>query len=115
MQEPFAGFAVDPRLGLVRQACDEVVAARFVAIPPARLDALGPCKQDEFTFIQFLRFEQPQRARPRWTELVRVPFTRLDAPPGMLGAMVGMRGEAADGRVPQARAQPLEQARPVFG
>ena len=46
---------------------------------------------------------------------MRIPFAGLDAPPRVLGAMIGMRGEAAHGVVSQARPQALREARPVLG
>ena len=55
------------------------------------------------------------RPRPRLHEFVRIPFARLDAPPGVLRAMVGMGGEAVDRLAAEARLQPLEEPRPVLG
>src|SRR5688572_18215478 len=116
MQEPALLVAVDPGERRVGHLRDEIVAARLVAVPPSRLDALGAGEQDESAFFRFLSFfEQPNRARSGLMEVVRIPLARLDAPPGMLGAVLGMRGEAAHRLVPKARAQPLEQARPALG
>src|SRR5688500_11721873 len=116
MQEPALLLAVDPGERRVGQLRDEVVAARLVAVPPPRPDALGAGEQDELAFCHFFSsFKQPKRARSGLMEVVRIPLARLDAPPGMLRAVVGMRGEAAYRLVPEARAQPLEQARPALG
>src|SRR6185503_19888658 len=115
MQGPFAAFAVDPGGGVARQPGDEVSALRFVAVPPAALDAFLPGEQREFRLGQAARlFQQPQRSRARQQELALIPFARLNAPPGMLGPVIGLRGEPADCRATQADSQALEQPRPVF-
>src|SRR6188508_3256099 len=116
MQVPFTRLAVDPRERGIRQARHEVVALRVVAVPPARLDALRAGERRKFAFAQFFFFfQQPQRARSWRAKFARVPFARLDAAPGMLGAVIGLGGEAADRVVAKARAQPLGEARPAFG
>src|SRR5688572_5360455 len=114
MQVPFAGFAVDPAEGLA-QPGDEIIAARLVAIPPARFDALRPRQQSEFGFLYFSGFDKPKRARARLYKLARVPIAGLDAPPGELGPVVRLGGEPVHRRVAEARAQPLDELHPVLG
>ena len=74
--------------------------------------APGPASGANSPFVQFPRLEQPRRARPRRLEFARIPLAGLDAPPGMLRAVIGLRGEAAHRLVAQARAQPLEPGAP---
>src|SRR5882672_12474558 len=115
MQGPFAAFAADPGGGVARQPGDEVIALRFVAVPPAALDAFRPGEQRELRLGQAARlFQEPQRPRARQPELARIPFARLDAPPSVLGPVIGLRGEPADSRAAQADAQALEQPRPIL-
>src|SRR5260221_3471335 len=115
MQGPLAAFAADPAGGVIRQPGDEVVALRLVAVPPAALDALRPGEQREFRLHQAARlFQQPQRPCARLPELARIPFAGLDPAPGMLGPMIGLRGEAADRFAAEADTQALDQPRPVF-
>src|SRR5262245_31908064 len=110
MQIPFAGFAVDPGHRLLFQLRNEVVALRLVAVPPARLDALGTGEQRELAVAQpARRLQQPQRARAGLPELARLPFARLDAAPGELGAVVRIEREAVHGAVPEARLEALEE------
>src|SRR3954470_16470525 len=97
MQVPFASFTKDPAERAALELGDEIVALRLVAVPPAALDALRAGEQRELHRAQpARRLEQPQRPRARLAELARIPFARLDAPPGVLGAVVGLGGEAAD-------------------
>src|SRR5260221_14668722 len=115
MQAPMTVLAVNPAAGIVRQPGDKVIALRLVAVPPAALDALRPGKEREVRFEQAARLlQQPQRPRPRLPELARIPFAGLDPAPGMLGPMLGLRGEAADRLAAEADAQALDQPRPVF-
>src|SRR5258706_8271746 len=115
MQGPCTVFAVDPAGGVVRQPGDEVVALRLVAVPPAALDALQPGEQREFRLGQAARLlQEPQRPRTRLPELARIPFAGLDPAPGMLGPVIGLRGEAADRLAAEADAQALEQPCPIF-
>src|SRR5713226_3740569 len=114
MEVPFARFAVDPGKRFL-QPGNEVIALRLVAVAPAALDALGPGEQRELRLGDAARrLEQPQRPRAGLPELARVPFARLDAPPGVLGPVVGLCREAADRVAAQARAQPLDEPRPVL-
>ena len=46
---------------------------------------------------------------------MRIPFARLDSAPRVLRAVIGMRGEAAHGVVPEACAQAFHEASPVLG
>ena len=75
----------------------------------------GPASSVNPLSGQFLGFEQPQRPGPGRRAFARVPFAGLDAPPGVLGTVIGVRGEAAHRFVAEARAQPLDEPRPVFG
>src|SRR5438045_184647 len=93
---------------------DEIIAPRLVAIPPAAGDALGTGDELEPAFLHRDRpFEQPGRARTRLHELVRIPFARLDAAPGIFRPMVGMERDAMYCIAPQAGLQAPEQPRPV--
>src|SRR6185503_14254775 len=114
MQVPFAGFAVDPAVGFA-QPGEKIVAARLVAVPPARFDALWPRQQSEFGFLYFSGFHKPKRTRARLYKLARVPVAGLDAPPGELGPVVRLRGEPVHRRVAEARAQSLDELHPVLG
>src|SRR5689334_17695469 len=110
MQGPVTPLAADPREGVVRQPRNEIVTPRFIAVPPAALDALRAAEQREFRFRHAAPFlEQPQRARTRLPVFARIPFTRLDAPPRMLRPVIRLRGEAADPSRAKPRAQPLEE------
>src|SRR5688572_20263790 len=115
MHVPFAVFAIHPADRCIAQARDEVIAPRVVAIPPARLDALRSCKRAEFPFTDFLRFEKPNWPRSRRGGLTRVPLAGLDAAPGMFRTVIGLRRESVYRLGAEARAQPLDQARPIFG
>src|SRR5947199_2113294 len=96
MQEPVVLFAVDPGERALA-ARDEVVALRLVAVPPAALDALRAGKQMEVLVVDLPgRIHEPNRARAGLAELARVPLTGLDAPPRVLGTVVGLRREAVD-------------------
>src|SRR5690349_15328527 len=115
MQVPLAGLAVDPGRRNVPFG-DEVVALRVVAVPPARLDALGAREQLEFILAEAARIlEEPERARPGLDEFARLPFARLDAAPGQLGAMVRISRKAVHRAAAEAHLEPLQQPRPVLG
>src|SRR5258706_8616145 len=69
----------------------------------------------EILIIDFSRrIDEPNRRWTRLAELARVPLAGLDAPPRVLGAVVGLRGEAVDRLGAEPRLQPLGEARPVF-
>src|SRR5262245_19500748 len=107
MQVPLAVFAVDPGRRVVFP-CDEVVAPRLVAVPPARFDALGTGEQRGRLLPEpARRLEQPQRSPPRLAELARLPLARLDRAPGELGTVIGMQGEAVHRASAEALLQPL--------
>src|SRR5512145_1197546 len=98
MQVPFVGraaasFPVDPGERAVGQPGDEVIAPRVIAVPPARLDALRTSERSEFAFFQLFRFKKPNWARAGSRIRSRIPFAGLDAPPGVLRAMIRQRGE----------------------
>src|SRR5436190_20601094 len=115
MQAPLAAFAADPAGGVVRQPSDEVVALRLVAVPPSAFDTLRAGEQREFRLGQATRPRQePERSSARLPELARIPFAGLDPAPGMLGPVVGLRGEAADCFAAETDAQAPEQPRPVL-
>src|SRR5688572_16983190 len=101
MQEPFAGVSINPDQRIIRQSRNEVVTARFVAIPPPRFDALRSGEQGKLALLQSLGLHQPHGPRTGLAELARIPLPRLDAPPGVLGTMIGMRRKAVDRVVPQ--------------
>src|ERR671918_362263 len=105
MQVPLPFFAVDPAERATRQPGDEIVAPGVVAIPPAGLDAFRAGERHELALLQPLGLEKPYGPWPRRTELARIPLARLDAPPGVLGTMVGLRGEPMHRVVAQARTQ----------
>src|SRR5690349_18839316 len=114
MQVPAVFFAKDPDERFLAPG-DEVVALRLVAVPPAAFDALRAGKQMKILIRNSPRgIEQPERPRPRLAELPRVPFAWLDAAPGALGPVVGLRGKAVDRLAPKARLQPLGKPRPVL-
>src|SRR6266571_3174827 len=115
MQVPFARFAIDPGKRFL-QPGDEVIAPRLVAVPPAALDALGPGEQRELRLGDAARrLEQPQRPRAGLPELARVPFARLDAPPGVLGPVVGLHREAADRALPPGARRAAPRAAAAAG
>src|SRR3954469_12070925 len=115
MQPPLAFLPVHPRQRFAEPG-DEVVAPRLVAVPPAAFDALGAGEQGELVLIEdFWRLEQPCRPRSRLHEMARIPVAGLDAPPGVLGTVVGAAGAGVPRVLPQARLQPLAEPRPVFG
>src|SRR6185503_16893164 len=108
MQPPFALFPVDPR-ERISEPGDEVVAPRLVAVPPAALDALGAGEQSQLPLVHGMgRIQQPCRPRPGLDELARVPVAGVDAPPGVLGTVVGYAGDAVHRLAPEARLQPLD-------
>src|SRR5437879_3306643 len=115
MQEPCAGFAVNPAQGRIGKADDEVVAPRLVAVPPAALDALGAGEQLQIVFAhRARRLEQPQRARAWMPELPRIPFAGLDAPPAVFRTMIRMSRQTVDRVGAEARLQPLGETAPAF-
>src|SRR5438552_17422936 len=115
MQEPCAGFAVNPAQGRIGKAGDEVVAPRVVAVPPAALDALRAGEQLQIVFAhRARRLEQPQRARAGVPELARIPFAGLDAPPAVFRTMIRMSRQAVDRVGAEARLQPLGETLPAF-
>src|ERR1700694_49608 len=115
MQEPFAGFAVNPAQGRIGKTGDEIVAPRLVAVPPAAFDTLGAGKQQEIVFAhRARRLEQPERAWAGMPELPRLPFAGLDAPPAVLWTMIGISRYSIDRVVSEARLQPLGKTRPAF-
>src|SRR5262245_47803310 len=115
MQPPFAGFAIDPGEARLAQPCDEIVAPRLVAVPPAALDALRPGEQREGALGEPPRLEEPGRPRPGLAELARLPVARRHAPPGAFRPVVGIEAEAVHRLAPEARLQPLDEPRPVLG
>src|SRR3954468_7605951 len=115
MHVPGAFLAIDPRDDLAKLG-DEVIAPRLVAVPPAAGDALGPGKEPGLRLRYRLRpFEQPRRARPRLHELVRIPFARRDASPGVFRAVIRERCHAIHGVAAKARLQPLDELGPLLG
>src|SRR3981189_1461302 len=115
MQEPCAGFAVNPAQGRIGKAGDEVVAPRLVAVPPAALDALGAGEQLQIVFAhRARRLEQPKRTRAWMPELARIPFAGLDAPPAVFRTMIRMSRQAVDRVGAEARLQPLGETRPAL-
>src|SRR5262245_40951321 len=115
MQVPFPGFTIDPAERAALELGDEVVALRLVAVPPAAFDALRAGEHADLPGAEPARgLEQPQRPCAGRADLARVPFARLDAPPGVLGPMVGLGGEAVHRLRPEPLPQALDQARPVL-
>src|ERR671919_1906935 len=114
MQIPFPSFSVDPAKRSVRQAGDEVIALGVVAVPPSRFDPFRADERRESADVDFFRLEKPQRPRTRGRRFARVPFAGLDAAPGVFGPVLGLGSETEYRLVAQARAQPLEEARPVL-
>jgi hypothetical protein len=74
----------------------------------------GPASGVNCPSVSFFGASSHAGRGPGVLPFARIPLAGLDTPPGVLGAMVGQHGEAAHGLVAQARAQPLEQPRPVF-
>src|SRR5258706_2715506 len=115
MQVPLPLFSIYPG-ERAAELGDEVVAPRVVAIPPAAGEALGAGDERELGFFHRPSFvQEPCRPRAELHELVRIPFARLDAAPGVLRAVIGIVGGAIDRVAPQTRLQALEELRPVLG
>src|SRR5260221_587363 len=115
MQVPLPLFSIYPG-ERAAELGDEVVAPRVVAVPPAAGDALGAGDERELGFFHRPNFvQEPCRPRAGLHELVRIPFARLDAAPGVLRAVIGIGGDAMDRVAPQTRLQALEELRPVLG
>src|SRR2546421_7353111 len=116
MQVPLSLFAVDPGEGGLAKARDEIVAPRVVAVPPAAFDALGSGEELEARLVETARrLDEPGGPRTRLAELARVPVAGLDAPPGILRAVVRRGGEAVNRTASEAQLQTLEELRPVPG
>src|SRR5258708_32289760 len=112
MQVPLPLFSIYPG-ERAAELGDEVVAPRVVRVPPAAGDALGAGDERELGFFHRPNFvQEPCRPRAGLHELVRIPFARLDAAPGVLRAVIGIGGDAMDRGPPQTRPQALEEPRP---
>src|SRR5579859_3036235 len=94
MHVPLIVFAVYPgerwpQLG------DKIVAARFIAVPPAAGDALGTGDEREPAFLhRDDPLQEPSRTRARLHKVVRIPFAGLDAAPGIFRPVVGIDADA---------------------
>src|SRR5437868_7737276 len=114
MHVPVAVFSIYPG-ERSSQLGDEIVAPGLIAVPPAAGDALGTGDELELAFLyRDDLFQQPCRARPGVDKIMRIPFTGLDAAPGVLGPVVRIDADAVYRIASQAGLQPLQQPRPVL-
>src|SRR6267142_2201825 len=105
MHVPLPFVSIDPGQRAAEFG-DKIIALRLVAVPPPARDALGTRDQREPAFRHGNDpVQQPCRPRPGRHELVRIPFARLDALPGVLGAVVGVRRDAVHRLPPEPRAR----------
>src|ERR1051325_5239063 len=115
MQPPLAVFPVDPGERFAEPG-DEVVAPRLVAVPPAALDPLRAGRKLHLRLLYRERLmQEPCRPGPRRGELARIPVAGLDAPPGVLGTVVGHAADAVHRFAARAPLQPLDEPCPVLG
>src|SRR6267143_1399522 len=115
MHVPGAFLAINPSHGTAKFG-DEIIAPRFVAVPPAAGDALGPRDERKLGFGHApWRGEQPCRPWSGLDEIMRVPVARLDPLPGVFRPMVRKRRHAIDCIAAKARLQPLDELGPLLG